>query len=39
MISVARVSMGGKGIAMKSTERKFSVPPWKSVTSGSPFLK
>src|SRR5438552_1119791 len=39
MMSVATVSIGGKGIAMKSTERKFSVPPWKSVTSGRPFLK
>ena len=31
--------MGGKGIAMKSTERKFSAPPWKSVTGGRPLSK
>ena len=38
-IIVASVCMGGNGIAMKSMERKFSVPPWKSGTAGRPFSK
>ena len=30
---------GGNGIGMKSTERKFSAPPWKSGTRRQPVLE
>ena len=39
MIRQARVCITELGMGMKETEVKFSSPPWKSFTRGSPFSK